>query len=365
MTRAGLRVTGRVQIAGLPSEIRQTTLVGRLDEVLARQSQRGTTKHLADDLRELSARDADEAHDSFALIRIIVWAIPMLGFLGTVIGITQTLGGLDFSDGNAAVDNLKSGLYVAFDTTALGLVLSVLAIFIQFPVEKSEQRLLAEVDYRVGHLTSIHLPSDEPADDQQQLLTHLCDGIRTAVAESLDQQAKLWKSTIDIASKHWAKSYQSQSESIAEVLEHSLTPALENHAAGLEVSATRTTEQLDNVFEKWQNQLHAWQATIIAGAEAMVDQHTLLMQRVEKADNVAKQTKSMLTLQETLALNVNLLEQSSRKIDHNLTLAGGNGMSDAILALARAVDVLSSEMTELKTARQKAAPDQEDQRQAA
>ena len=82
-------------------------------------AQRGTTRHLADDLRELSGRDADAAHDSLGLVRIIVWAIPMLGFLGTVIGITQTLGGLDFSNGAAAVDNLKSGLYVAFDTTAL------------------------------------------------------------------------------------------------------------------------------------------------------------------------------------------------------------------------------------------------------
>ena len=139
-------------IEGLPRSTRAGALVRRLDELLTRQSQRGSTKHLADDLRELSSRDADNAHDSLGLVRIIVWAIPMLGFLGTVIGITQTLGGLDFTDGTAAVDRLKSGLYVAFDTTALGLVLSVVAIFLQHPVEQSEQRLLGEIDARVGSL---------------------------------------------------------------------------------------------------------------------------------------------------------------------------------------------------------------------
>jgi biopolymer transport protein ExbB/TolQ len=122
------------EIARLPSQTLHSHLVVRLRELLTRQSQRGSTKHLADDLRELSARDADAAHDSLGLVRIIIWAIPMLGFLGTVIGITQTLGGLDFSNGTAAVQNLKTGLYVAFDTTALGLVLSVAAIFLQFPI---------------------------------------------------------------------------------------------------------------------------------------------------------------------------------------------------------------------------------------
>ena len=99
------------QLSELPGSISDSHLVCRLKEVLVRQSQRGSTKHLADDLRELSSRDLDSAHDSLGLVRIIVWAIPMLGFLGTVIGITQTLGGLDFSNGTAAVDSLKGGLY--------------------------------------------------------------------------------------------------------------------------------------------------------------------------------------------------------------------------------------------------------------
>ena len=221
-------------VGSLPAAVRNSLLVNRLDELLMRQSQRGTTKHLADDLREVAGREADTAHDSFGLVRIIVWAIPMLGFLGTVIGITQTLGGLDFTDGTAAVDRLKSGLYVAFDTTALGLVLSVLAIFMQFPVERSEQRLLAAIDSRVGHLLSAHLPSDEAADNQTALIADLCEGIQAAVAESLSSQAELWRTTIDEAREHWQDVQASAANQFTDAVRETLAPALQAHAGALQ-----------------------------------------------------------------------------------------------------------------------------------
>jgi biopolymer transport protein ExbB/TolQ len=334
------------QLAELAQEARQSRLVVRLREVLTRQSGRGTTKHLADDLRELSARDADAAHDSFALVRIIVWAIPMLGFLGTVIGITQTLGGLDFSNGNAAVDNLKSGLYVAFDTTALGLVLSVVAIFLQFPVERSEQRLLAEIDERVGHLTGLHLPGDEPADNQYELLAQLCDGVRAAVEESLENQARLWRETIDAAESHWQQTQQVQTDGILSVIEDTLCPALRDHADRLEFATEKNQGQLSSQFDRWQSQLHNWQEVILAGAEAMTKQQALMLDQVDQAALVREQASSVLQLQRTLATNVEMLEQSNRQIDENLAAATGQGMADAMIMLARAVDVLNHRLAQ-------------------
>ncbi|QDV46698.1 MotA/TolQ/ExbB proton channel family protein [Stieleria neptunia] len=332
-------------LAKLPRDIGRSQLVVRLREVLMRQSGRGTTKHLADDLRELSSRDADSAHDSFALIRIIVWAIPMLGFLGTVIGITQTLGGLDFSNGNAAVDNLKSGLYVAFDTTALGLVLSIVAIFLQFPVERSEQQLLAAIDERVGYLTGLHLPGDEAADNQFELLAQLCEGVRAAVAESLSNQTSLWRQTIDEAQGYWQQAHNVQSQSFIDAVEQTLVPALRDHAGQMEHSTQRNREQLGIQFDKWQSQLAAWQQTIIAGADAMTKQQAMMLDQVDQAALVREQAGSVLNLQQTLAANLNLLDETNRRIDENIGAAAGQGMADAMIVLARAVDVLAREMT--------------------
>ncbi|QDV87893.1 MotA/TolQ/ExbB proton channel family protein [Planctomycetes bacterium TBK1r] len=336
-------------LAKLPRDIGRSQLVVRLREVLMRQSGRGTTKHLADDLRELSSRDADSAHDSFALIRIIVWAIPMLGFLGTVIGITQTLGGLDFSNGNAAVDNLKSGLYVAFDTTALGLVLSIVAIFLQFPVERSEQQLLAAIDERVGYLTGLHLPGDEAADNQFELLAQLCEGVRAAVAESLSNQTTLWRQTIDEAQGYWQQAHNVQSQSFIDAVEQTLVPALRDHAGQMEFSTQRNREQLGIQFDKWQSQLAAWQQTIIAGADAMTKQQAMMLDQVDQAALVREQASSVLNLQQTLAANLNLLDETNRRIDDNIGAAAGQGMADAMIVLARAVDVLAREMTVVKS----------------
>jgi len=309
----------------LPGSIRNSRLVTRLSEVLHRQSLRGTSKHLADDLREVAARDADAAHDGFGLVRIIVWAIPMLGFLGTVIGITQTLGGLDFADGTAAVERLKSGLYVAFDTTALGLVLSVVAIFLQFPVERGEQRLLASIDARVGPLLSAGLPGDEMADDPTHLIVGLCDGIRIAVAESLASQTQLWRQTIDEANAHWQSVHETDADQFARAIDSTLTPTLNRHAAAIDESFRSAIE----------------------GQASMTELQQHLISHTEKLALLYHQTDKLHVAQAALDGNLKRLDETNRLVlDHENEVAKlDDGMADAVRVLARAVDVLSMRMT--------------------
>ena len=327
----------RSEIGLLPIRTRASHLVHRLEELLTRQSQRGTTKHLADDLRELSSRDADASHDSFGLVRIIVWAIPMLGFLGTVIGITQTLGGLDFTDGSAAVERLKSGLYVAFDTTALGLVLSVLAIFIQFPIERSEQRLLAEIDARVGHLVSAHLPSDEASDNQTALIADLCSGIRAAVAESLASQAHLWRETIDEAQQHWQQLHEANANAIAEAFQGTLVPALSDHAITLANSARTAGDRLQSQWQRWQE-------TMALSASALASHHQKMIVQCEQMADTNLQTEAILSLQAALDSNLARLAETNQKTERAADFIDNDGLTEAMIVLARAVDVLADRL---------------------
>lgn len=380
-------------LAKLPSATRNSHLVRRLQELLTRQSQRGTTKHLADDLRELSGRDADAAHDSLGLVRIIVWAIPMLGFLGTVIGITQTLGGLDFSNGNAAVQNLKSGLYVAFDTTALGLVLSVVAIFLQFPIERGEQRLLATIDARVGHLVSASLPSDEASDNQTALIADLCRGVQAAVAESLDNQAKLWRQTIDEAQQHWHTVQTDSANRISESLEQTLLPALADHAKSVSGASELASKQLVSELDHWrtsmqetqratedsnrqfarqllegieshfkpalvdhalsldasaeqaaarfEKQWHQYRDAISDHSDTLMSQQASIVKQYEALAETQGQAGSVAMLQQSLDENLKRLVATNVAIDRSVASAGGDGMAEAMRILARAVDVLS------------------------
>ncbi len=385
------------ELCRLPGQTRKNRLVSRLEELLTRQAQRGTTKHLADDLRELSGRDADVAHDSLGIVRIIIWAIPMLGFLGTVIGITQTLGGLDFANGSAAVDNLKSGLYVAFDTTALGLVLSVVAIFVQFPIERSEQRLLADIDARVGHLVSASLPSDETSDNQTALIADLCRGVQAAVAESLDNQTRLWAKTIDEAQGHWQSVQQDSANKISEALERTLLPALNHHAASIAKASDMAGSQMVSECDRWhelmttshqastrtheqmcrqllsdiENRLspaladHAEAVKTVTMKTSLhfdeqcqhhagvFRQHSdqlktvlnALSQQYEDLAETRGSAAAVTMLQKSLDSNLKRLVATNASVDRSVAAAGGDGMADAMRILARAVDVLSSRMS--------------------
>jgi hypothetical protein len=98
------------------------------------------------------------SESSYALPRILVWAIPLLGFIGTVLGISSAVNGFSiFLEKSEELDQIKegigtvtSGLAVAFDTTLLALFLSVLVMIPLVLVEKLESRLLLQIDVYIN-----------------------------------------------------------------------------------------------------------------------------------------------------------------------------------------------------------------------
>jgi biopolymer transport protein ExbB/TolQ len=108
---------------------------------------------------------------SYSLVKVLMWAIPILGFIGTVIGMSQAVGSFDAVLGNSDnVDGLKagltkvtSGLGTAFDTTYLALVISVLLSFPMIYMERQEEQLLNGVDGEVRALVMALSPIGESA----------------------------------------------------------------------------------------------------------------------------------------------------------------------------------------------------------
>lgn len=111
-------------------------------------------------LKVLDALEADtERFDlaqqaSFTLPRMLTWGIPILGFLGTVIGIGASVGQFDGLLADVQdIDNLRrgltqvtAGLGTAFDTTLLALSISLLVALPLALVERQEQQLLSLID---------------------------------------------------------------------------------------------------------------------------------------------------------------------------------------------------------------------------
>jgi len=108
-------------------------------------------------LRHQSDLDADTAAARYRTVKLFIWAMPILGFVGTVLGISLAVGGFsEFLTGSVNVDEIDSvtaelgkvagGLSFAFDTTLLGLLAGLIANITASGVQKRDERFLTALD---------------------------------------------------------------------------------------------------------------------------------------------------------------------------------------------------------------------------
>ena len=150
----------------LPARRQSEYYVARLRAALEHIRHRGSAESLDDELKYLSDLDAARLHAGYGLFRVIVWAIPIMGFLGTVIGITMMLAGAaEIASGpdQSSMFKIFDGLGLKFDTTALALTFSILLMFVHFAVERAENALLEQVDRQSQRNWPAGSPSCLPA----------------------------------------------------------------------------------------------------------------------------------------------------------------------------------------------------------
>ncbi len=133
----------------------------RLERALRQLALGNHTPDVLQDLQVQAQGDADELESSYAMVRAFVWAIPIFGFIGTVVGIGQAIGGFasslrsaeDLATIKSTLGHVVSGLAFAFETTFLGLVVSVIVMFPMNLMHRAEQAFLAALDeYYSEHL---------------------------------------------------------------------------------------------------------------------------------------------------------------------------------------------------------------------
>lgn len=83
----------------------------------------------------------DKAESEQSVIRYLAWVIPSLGFIGTVIGIAMSLQIADSGDMKA----ITTALAVAFDTTLVALVLSVILMWYVHQLQERTDQLHSDV----------------------------------------------------------------------------------------------------------------------------------------------------------------------------------------------------------------------------
>ena len=73
----------------------------------------------------------------YQLLRYLAWAIPTIGFIGTVVGIASALSLIDPE--NMDLRRITANLAVAFDTTVIALIESAIIVLLLNLTQKQEE----------------------------------------------------------------------------------------------------------------------------------------------------------------------------------------------------------------------------------
>jgi biopolymer transport protein ExbB/TolQ len=127
----------------------------RMLNALDRLRKTQSTGAVEDYFRTRSDIDAGELETSYAGIRYLIWLVPTLGFIGTVMGIGVGIAGFadilqkaqGFQEIQKALPMVTHNLGTAFDTTLLALGLSAVAVFYMSHGLKRQEQLLEEIDH--------------------------------------------------------------------------------------------------------------------------------------------------------------------------------------------------------------------------
>ncbi len=130
---------GRLQ--ELPDESRDFLIPSALLDAVQRFSATRNIQDAATAVRESCETHGDRLDSELSTIRYIAWAIPSVGFIGTVRGIGAAL-----SQAHRAVEGDITGvtqnLGVAFNSTFIALVLSIVMMFFIHQLQHRQERLI-------------------------------------------------------------------------------------------------------------------------------------------------------------------------------------------------------------------------------
>lgn len=99
------------------------------------QARPGDSSYAEELSRQTAIVELASLSDRMRSLDMVVQAAPMLGLLGTVIGMIDSFSVLAVTDGAIDPTQLASGIYVALTTTAAGLSIALIAFFIAMWLE--------------------------------------------------------------------------------------------------------------------------------------------------------------------------------------------------------------------------------------
>jgi len=147
------------QLQALPDHQRVLLLPRALLAALQRFGATRNVQDVSSSTNTLVSMQAERLESELSMIRYIAWAIPSIGFIGTVRGIGAALG-LAHQAVDGDISGVTQNLGTAFNSTFIALLISIFLMFLVHQLQLLQERLIFDAESYVDQNLIRHMQSD-------------------------------------------------------------------------------------------------------------------------------------------------------------------------------------------------------------
>ncbi len=130
-------------LEALPGQQSNALLSRALMAALSRFASTRNIQDVSESVRSICESEAERLDSELAMVRYIAWAIPSIGFIGTVRGIGEALGQA-YKAVEGDIAGVTASLGVAFNSTFIALLISILVMFFVYQLQLVQERLVLD-----------------------------------------------------------------------------------------------------------------------------------------------------------------------------------------------------------------------------
>jgi biopolymer transport protein ExbB/TolQ len=348
--------------AQVPASIQCTKVVSRIHEVCQYISGCRSNTSLEKHLRYRADLALESLADSLALLRTLVWGIPVVGAMGLVLGIISTFRGLNPQDLDASMPGVVAGLEAALTPLAVSLGMSLILMFGRLLVERAETQVLSRIE-QFGILQVAPCFNFAESLFQSAPLAaaeaEAAENLIEQTAALVTRQTALWQEALEDMRRRWIETAHAQQDQFAAALHQGMAATISGHrqqldearaefltgfrAVGLELSrVTAGLQQMGEEYqESFQQQLtEIWQSVLAAMSDDRHD-HESQMERL-----AALFEKSARSWQDDLARATAAVTSQIQELQHKSETL--QGIADQEHALVRLQDTLTQNLQSVR-----------------
>ncbi len=147
------------QVQALPEDRQRMLLPRALLNALRRFSSTRSIQDVSTSTHTICESEADRLESELSMIRYISWAIPSIGFIGTVRGIGEALAQADKAV-QGDITGVTQSLGVAFNSTFIALLISIFLMFLVHQLQLLQERLVFDSENYCNDKLILHMKAD-------------------------------------------------------------------------------------------------------------------------------------------------------------------------------------------------------------